>query len=142
MTSCFARRRRLRPGQEVNIPTRAFGAAAAVAVEWLERVLPQLNSRSGSLRPPTLLDVDANNLRHGLFGPGLDPEIVVSVRAADGEPVALAYGRRPTAKLPRIATATKAEILRAILLAHPGLTGVRSADLRFRRHWRKYLGER
>lgn len=111
-------------------------AAAAVAVEWRDALAPAI------VDCPRLLEVDTTNLgERWMRGRGY-PEVRVKLARDDGEPVIFAYGRPVESTLPRVAIATKANVLRKILAHKPALGGLIAGDLRFQNRWADYLQPR
>jgi hypothetical protein len=114
-------------------PDPVVRAAAAVAVEWRDEMLPLVPEA------PALVEVDASNLDYRFLAEARVSEVRVGLRRDDGGVVYLAYGRPPGARLERVPVATKAKILKRILDHAPGLKGLRGGDLRFENRWRDWL---
>ncbi len=114
-------------------PDPMVRAAAAVAVEWRDEMVPLLPGA------PPLVEVDASNLDHRFLGEARLSEVRVGLRRNDGKVVFLDYGRPPGARLERVPLATKAKVLRRILDQAPGLMGLEGGDLRFENRWRDWL---
>ena len=112
-------------------PDPVVRAAAAVAVEWRDEMVPLVPGA------PPLVEVDASNLGFRFIADV--SEVRVGLRRSDGEVVYLAYGRPPGARLERVPVETKARVLKQILDHAPGLMGVRGGDLRFENRWRDWL---
>jgi len=118
-------------------PDPRVQAAARVALEWREQVAP------GFADLPSLREVDASNLG-GRYVADLNySEVLIGVDAdgADDEMVFLHYGRA-SSDGGAVPVATKREVLAKILAEHPGLKGLRTADLRLRSLWRERLSYR
>jgi hypothetical protein len=114
-------------------PDPVVRAAAAVAVEWRDEMVPLVPAA------PPLVEVDASNLEYRFIAEARVSEVRVGLRRQDGEIVYLAYGRPPGARLERVPIAVKAKVLRRILAHAPGLMGLRGGDLRFENRWRDWL---
>lgn len=111
-------------------------AAAAVAVEWRDEVVPLVPGC------PELVEIDANNLGERWISHPRYPEVRVFLRRADGEAVRLGYDRGPDSRRARVPASDKAFVLRSILAKHPGLTGLTGGDLRFLVRWENWLQPR
>lgn len=114
-------------------PDPAVRAAAAVAVEWRDEMVPLVPGA------PPLVEVDTSNLDYRFLDEARVSEVRVGLRREDGGVVYLAYGRPPGARLERVPVATKARVLQRILDHAPGLMGLRGGDLRFENRWRDWL---
>ena len=108
-------------------------AAAAVAAE--------VRREFRALCPdmPPLAAIDANNLDYRYVAGRGFSEVRIALRASVGRLVWLAWGHAPATDAPRVPVATKADVLRQILVERPGLTGLARGDLRFANRWRDWL---
>jgi hypothetical protein len=109
-------------------------AAAAVAVEWNELVLPKSPRDT-----PRLREVDASNLGMRFLADGKYSEIVLGLERPDHQLAWLAYTHPPGSKSPRVGPEVHARVLTALLKEHPRLEGVEFADLRLERRWRDWV---
>lgn len=125
---------RVVPGEVVDEPR--VRAALGIVAEWQAEVAPSVPDC------PALVEVDATNLGERYAQGPRHPEIRVKLRRSDGAPVVFAYDRPTGAVLPRVPSATKVEVLRKILAAHPGLEGLVAGDLRFAVRWQDWLQPR
>ncbi|MEE9125817.1 MAG: hypothetical protein V3U11_01630 [Planctomycetota bacterium] len=114
-------------------PDPVVRAAAAVAVEWRDEMVPLVPEA------PPLVEVDTSNLDYRFIAAARVSEVRVGLRRGDGQIVYLAYGRPPGARLERLPVAAKAKILECILAHAPGLMGLQGGDLRFANRWRDWL---
>ena len=115
---------------------RRVVAAVAIALEWRDQVAPLVRDC------PRLLEVDASNLgERYVRGPSY-PEIRVKLARLDGAGVVFNYDRPLDSPLQRLPVTTKAEVLRKVIAAHPGLSGLVGGDLRFQKRWADYLQPR
>jgi hypothetical protein len=122
------------PGQIA--PDDRVRAAVGVAVEWRDELAPSVAG------VPKLLEVDTTNLGYRYVRSVDYPEVRVMLSRSDGAKVVFGYGRPCDSARPRVPTATKAAVLRAILAEHPGLSGLVGGDLRFEVRWRSWLQPR
>jgi len=109
-------------------PDPAVRAAAAVAAEWASAIAVAIPGL------PPLRRIDTSNLAYAADVTRLC-EVQVALQRTDGGLVWLAYDHPPGSEAPRVPAATKVAILEGLLAAHPGLSGVASADLRFAKRW-------
>jgi len=114
-------------------PDPVVRAAAAVAVEWRDEIVPLVP------KAPPLVEVDSSNLGNRFIAEARVSEVRVGLRREDGQVVYLAYGRPPGARLERVPVATKAKVLGLVLAHAPGLMGLQGGDLRFENRWRDWL---
>lgn len=125
---------RVAAGEPIDEPR--VRAALGIVDEWQSEVAPLVPGC------PALVEVDATNLGERWAQGPRHPEIRVKLRRRDGAAVVFAYDRPRGAMLPRVPCATKAEVLRKILAAHPGLEGLVAGDLRFAVRWQDWLQPR
>lgn len=124
-------------------PDPRVRAAAGVACEWRDEIAPQAPGAA------ELVEIDTTNLRYRRLAHG-DPaglrpgsplwsEVIVGLESAEGRVVPFAYGHPPETEARRVASATKARILRSVLGEFPGLETVAGGDLRFPNRWRDWV---
>ena len=122
------------PGQRCAEPR--VRTAVGVVNEWHEQLAPLVDDC------PALVEVDTTNLgERWIRGPEY-PEVRVTLRRGDGEPVVFGYGRPVDTTLSRVPVRVKAAVLAKVLDAHAGLDGLVAGDLRFQRRWADYLQPR
>lgn len=114
-------------------PDPRIVAAAAVAREWREIVAPEV----GAAAPP-LQAVDARNVGWHWIADLSTSQMMVGVGTVDGRTCWFHYGLADVDG-GRIGAATRAEVLRSVVAAHPGLRGLVAGDLRLRNRWRDLL---
>jgi hypothetical protein len=117
-------------------PDAGVRAAAAVAQEWRTEVLPEVGAA------PPLAEVDATNLGYRFLADRRWSEVRIGLSRADGATVWFDYDHPPDSPLPRVASAEKAAVLRAILAEFPDLRGLERGDLRMVKRWRDWLRPR
>lgn len=110
-------------------------AAVSVAREWREDVAPEFP------RGPKLVAVDPRNLGWQFIQDLTQSEILVGLRAADGQTVWFQSGRAARDG-GRLDGTVRAQVLRKILQRYPGLRGLASGDLRLRNTWAEAISLR
>ncbi len=108
-------------------------ASALVAAEWREEIAPQVPG------VPDLAEVDASNLNYVFLADSRWSEIRVGLAGRNGGMAYFGYGHPPGCAAPRVASGTKASVLRKVLESFPELKGLRGGDLRFQKRWRDWL---
>ena len=116
-----------------RFPLRSVVAAAAVAREWRDEIAGALPSC------PRLRAIDPSNVGVARLPAPYFAEVLVGLERADGGVAWFAYGRDPGAPEDALTPAVRVGVLAKVLVAFPGLSGVRRGDLRMTNRWRSSI---